>query len=63
METAEKLSFSRQKKEEGNDFYKQKRYNMALKRYKKALDCIRYDSAFDDDQKNICMSTPLNQFS
>lgn len=60
METAEKLSFSRQKKEEGNDFYKQKRYNMALKRYKKALDCIRYDSAFDDDQKNISKEVKLS---
>lgn len=47
----ETLAISEQKRLEGNEFYKQKRPSMAIKRYKRAIDYITIDGAFTPEQK------------
>lgn len=47
----ETIKISEQKRLEGNEFYKQKKPAMAIKRYTRAIDYITIDGAFTPEQK------------
>jgi len=48
LENHEKIQTAQLKKEEGNNFFKQGKYSLANKRYKKALSYIQYGEIKDD---------------
>lgn len=52
LETKEKLSIARIKKEQGNEFFKQGRLNLANKRYKKSLSFIQYGE-WENDKTEV----------
>ena len=47
----ETIEISEKKRLEGNEFYRQKRPSLAIKRYKRAIDYITIDNAFTPEQK------------
>jgi FKBP-type peptidyl-prolyl cis-trans isomerase/tetratricopeptide (TPR) repeat protein len=51
MEGDRRLVVANQMKEEGNQFFKQQRYELALKRYKRGVDLLSSDHKFNEDQK------------
>jgi len=52
MEDEEKLEYAKSKKEEGNQFFKKGKYNIAEKRYEMGLNAIKYANEWKDDEKN-----------
>ncbi|CAN4092175.1 unnamed protein product [Withania somnifera] len=54
MNKQERIQVAQRKKEEGNLLFKNGKYQRAVKKYEKAIDCINEDEAFeDDDQKTV----------
>lgn len=50
MSNEEKFEACERKRQEGNAFFKEKRYSMAFKRYQKALDYVSNEYDFHDDE-------------
>lgn len=59
MSFEEKLEIATRRKEEGNELFKQKKYERALKRYKKALDYFQNDSSLKDEEKKKASALKL----
>ena len=62
LEAKEKVNLARTKKEEGNEFFKKGRFNLANKRYKKALSYIQYGEWENDkiEVDQLKVSSHLN---
>jgi len=62
MNTDEKFQASVKAKDEGNELYKQQKYQRAIKKYKKANQFIESDQGFTDEQKKNAKKLKLPNF-
>ena len=51
MQDEEKVDEAGQRKDKGNELFKQSKFGRASKKYKKAIDLIDYDSKFEGELK------------
>ncbi|XP_071514301.1 peptidyl-prolyl cis-trans isomerase FKBP4-like isoform X1 [Panulirus ornatus] len=51
MDQEEKIDQAKACKERGTTFFKQEKYRLAVKQYKKIIDLLQYDSGLDDEKK------------
>ncbi|ROT67118.1 peptidyl-prolyl cis-trans isomerase FKBP4 isoform X1 [Penaeus vannamei] len=51
MDQEEKIEQAKVCKERGTTFFKQNKYRLAVKQYKKIIDLLQYDSGLDDEKK------------
>ncbi|KAB7503024.1 Peptidyl-prolyl cis-trans isomerase FKBP4 [Armadillidium nasatum] len=51
MDQVEKLEQAKISKERGTEYFKEGRYNLAIRHYKKVTDYLQYDSGLNDEQK------------
>ncbi|PHU20675.1 70 kDa peptidyl-prolyl isomerase [Capsicum chinense] len=56
MNNHERIQVAQRKKEEGNLLFKDGKYQSAVKKYEKAIDCINEDEPFEDDDQKIVKS-------
>lgn len=56
MNKDERIQVAQRKKEEGNLLFKNGRYQRAVKKYEKAVDCINEDELFENDDQKIVKS-------
>lgn len=56
MNKHERIQVAQRKKEEGNLLFKDGKYQRAVKKYEKAIDCINEDEPFEDDDQKIVKS-------
>lgn len=61
---SEKIEQAKISKDKGTNYFKEGRYNLAIKMYKKALDFLSYDKEFENELKSesqsLLLSTHLN---
>lgn len=62
LDDDEKVDFSKNFKEKGTKYYKEEKFNLAIKMFKKLIDCLgQYDEKKDkDDKKSLLLSAHLN---
>ncbi|KAK4352207.1 hypothetical protein RND71_027725 [Anisodus tanguticus] len=56
MNKHERIQVAQRKKEEGNLLFKNGKYQRAVKKYEKAVDCINEDEPFEDDDQRVVKS-------
>lgn len=56
MNKDERIQVAQRKKEEGNLLFKNGKYQRAVKKYEKAVDCINEDELFENDDQKIVKS-------
>jgi len=48
---AEKFEVGVRRKNEGNELFEKQKYSLAIQKYEKAIDLLKYDSSFTDEEK------------
>jgi len=48
---SEKFEVGVRRKNEGNELFEKQKYSLAIQKYEKAIDLLKYDSSFSDEEK------------
>eukprot|EP01124_Arcella_intermedia_P005970 TRINITY_DN13501_c0_g1_i1.p1 TRINITY_DN13501_c0_g1~~TRINITY_DN13501_c0_g1_i1.p1 ORF type:complete len:337 (-),score=70.16 TRINITY_DN13501_c0_g1_i1:62-1024(-) len=58
----DKVEVVNKRKKEGNRFFEEGKYGLGIRKYEKAIEMIKYDSTFTEQQKNISNSLKVSLY-